>query len=336
MSVKETHMSTRKTIRQNSDQFQMNVLSHNHQQQQQDMKPEIQDDLNPSFFHEISNIMRGSGDCDRPLTESVLLIEKIVQQQLKGILNDAIETAIRRKGSSNPTQSEFEFLMRKHPVRISRMRKHIKDVNLLQKILKLQQNFSNRALQQQNTDIDSNHNSDDDIEGDILNRYDEEKTRRLFRADRISQTLSGVQYQRFHEARRVSFYYRHSDKMKQKLRKFLDLPTDVHLTNSCYHILAYLMHETVAIIIDYSILTRLNSDNRQIDPFNSATSSGSSYNMQHLCPEVTQGRGLESIKPITVKEIHEAMRRFNQLTKRGIGFYRNTVDADMRKCYLAI
>lgn len=45
--------------------------------------------------------------------------------------------------------------------------------------------------------------------------------------------------------------------------------------------------------------------------------------MLHMCPEVTQGRGLDGIKPITVQEIHEAMRRHTMCATKTMGMYRN-------------
>lgn len=45
--------------------------------------------------------------------------------------------------------------------------------------------------------------------------------------------------------------------------------------------------------------------------------------MLHACPEVTQGRGQDGIKPITVQEIHEAMRRHSMAATKTMGSYRN-------------
>lgn len=42
-----------------------------------------------------------------------------------------------------------------------------------------------------------------------------------------------------------------------------------------------------------------------------------------MCPEVTQGRGLDGIKPITTQEIHEAMRRHTMCATKTMGLYRN-------------
>ncbi|EDV90879.1 GH23657 [Drosophila grimshawi] len=66
------------------------------------------------------------------------------------------------------------------------------------------------------------------------------------------------------------------------------------------------------------------------------TTAGGSPAMMHVCPEVTQGRGMEVVKPISVQEIHEAMRRFRQMSNRKNGFDRNSCDIDSRRNFLAI
>ena len=50
-------------------------------------------------------------DCETPLNDSIILIEKILLQQLRSILQDAIEIAVRRKQVPAPTKKDFEFLM---------------------------------------------------------------------------------------------------------------------------------------------------------------------------------------------------------------------------------
>lgn len=46
--------------------------------------------------------------------------------------------------------------------------------------------------------------------------------------------------------------------------------------------------------------------------------------MMHLCPDVTQGRGGDGIKPITVQEINEAMRRTVFQAAQNLGRFRKT------------
>lgn len=58
--------------------------------------------------------------------------------------------------------------------------------------------------------------------------------------------------------------------------------------------------------------------------------------MLHACPEVTQGRGSDGVKPITVHEIHEAIRRHAFNYEQPMGLYRNFVDRRPSIPYLAL
>lgn len=231
-------------------------------------KSEPNSDYTPIFFQEISDIMRGYGDCERPLRESVILVEKIVIQQMRSILNDVINIAIERKGKPQPTQRDFEFLMRKHPVKIFRLQKHLKDLEFRRRY---QDIMSGRATSF-NEEFDGDKSDEDQDE--ILEKYDEEKVRRLFRADRISLTLNGVQYSQFNEARRTSFHCRNSSVIRTKLRTLLQPPAEAQISGHIFTILGFLVHETIATIVDYAILTRLDTSNREIDPYGRVTSSG--------------------------------------------------------------
>lgn len=249
-------------------------------------------DEDGSFYQIISDIMRGFGDCEKPLEESVLLVEKILWQQLRGILNDVIDVAIERKGTAHPTQRDFEFLMRNNPTKVFRLQKHIKDLQMKRK---LEEVYKGRPSTHED-ELDTNGAlSDDDQDRDVAERYDEEKVRRLFRADRISQPLNGAQYKEYNEARRSSFYCRNSMKIRMKLRRWVK--TDIVLSNQVFTILSYLAHETIAAIVDFSILTRLNSSNRLHEPFHRVISSSNTWllfgsNTFYLCLHICLYRNL--------------------------------------------
>lgn len=245
-----------------------NLLNQNFVQSNQ-QKSDQHAEYTPIFFQEISDIMRGYGDCDRPLRESVILVEKIVIQQMRSILNDVINLAIERKGKAQPSQRDFEFLMRKHPVKIFRLQKHLKDLEFRRRY---QDIMSGRATSF-NEDFDGDKSDEEPSE--IPEKYDEEKVRRLFRADRISLTLNGTQYSQFNEARRTSFHCRNSNVIRTKLRTLLQPPVEAQISGHIFTILGFLVHETIATIVDYAILTRLDTSNRDIiDPYGRVTSSG--------------------------------------------------------------
>lgn len=273
-------------------------------------------DFSP-IFSEIADIMRGYGDCENPLKESVILVEKIVHQQLKGIFQEAMTCALARKGENVPSETDFYFLMRKSPQKLFRLQKHLKDLEFRRRI---QDMLSGRP----GGFADENYTAFEDPSRELIEKYDEEKIRRMFRADRISQMLTGNQYQHFILARRTSFYHRAANVMKNKLRNWLNVPQEIQLSPHVVSTLCYLINETVATIVDLAILTRLNSDNRIVDPFNRVAAHPKiSHQMLHLCPDVSQGRANDGVKPVTVQEINEALRRHAFMVNRSVGKFRN-------------
>lgn len=145
---------------------------------------------------------------------------------------------------------------------------------------------------------------------------------------------AGTQYQEYNEARRTSFLCRNSNALKNRMREFLRVPADLILSPKVITILAYLANETIATLVDYCILTRLNSSNRQVENNDRVSLSGASYQMLHLCPEVVSGRGLDGVKSITVQEINEAMRRHNLSSSRSINVHIKKKNIKQR--YLAL
>lgn len=267
------------------------------------------------FFNEVSDVLHGFGDCEQPLRETVLLVEKILHQQWNAILAEAIDVASRRRGEIRLTQADFEYLMRRNPEKIYRLQKHLRDLGLRKRI---QEMLSGRqGSLQDDADVSEKGN-----EREVAEKYDEEKSRRLFRADRISQILTGAQYQHYNSAKRTSFYCRHP--MSQRFRSWLSIPSDLHVTPHVMTILSYLAHETIAVLVDRAILVRLNSSNRIVDPYQRYSHTGITHQMMHLCPDVTQGRGGDGIKPITVQEINEALRRIAFMSSQNVGRFRNT------------
>jgi transcription initiation protein SPT3 len=259
----------------------------------------------PKLFDEISIFMRAFGDSFNQNRESVILVEKIVIQQLRGIMNEAMNAAYKRTGSATDVaQCDFEFLMRANRAKIQRFRKYMRNVQQLKADQKQIYgiNFLNR--------ISGDTSDEEEI-------YDPERTRRLFRADRISQILNPQKYEEFQKARTWSSNIRNKADMLRKLVEILQIPKEIQDNSNFQEIILFLAQETVATIVDFSILTRLNTDNHVTDPF--TVSSSITNSMLHLCPEVTQGRGMDGIKAITVQEINEAIRRVQTMSARRMG-----------------
>ena len=261
MSSRENHVVPTKKARTNSNSAMTSA------QTQNTTNNDTNNEFVPIFSSEISDIMRGFGDCATPLRATVILVEKIVHQQLYAIVQEVIELAIARKGVPEPHQCDFEHMMRKHPNKIFRMHKHLKDIRIRQR---LQDLMSGRPTAPSD---DQDGNDKSDSEGrDVPEKFDEQKTRRWFRADQIALSLTGTQYRDYNEARRTSFCSRNSVKMRTKLRSWLKIPADVVLNSNVLAILAHLIHETIATLVDFAILTRLNTANRiNNHPFSNQT-----------------------------------------------------------------
>lgn len=287
--------------------------------------PTDSNECKPRLCEEVAILMRASGDCQSSQSkESINLVEKIVIQQLQGIINEVVTVAFKRTGCPTPSQCDFEYLMRKSPAKLQRFRRYMKNVSKL-KSVEAKQGCGN---------INFLYRLADDIASDEEEEaYDPEKMRRLLRADRISQVLNPQKYDDFQRARSWSSNIRNKAEMLRKLVEILQIPKDVQDNSNCLEIVLFLTIETVNTIVDYSILTRLNSNNHiTIEPF--LVSSSITSNMLHLCPEVTQGRGLDGIKPITVQEINEALRRVQEMgTKRMGTSFRSS---DMKTTFLAL
>lgn len=261
----------------------------------------------PRLLSEISILMRIYGDSvSSQNRDSIILVEKIVIQQLRGILNEVLDVAYKRTGNAVPSQIDFEFLMRKNANKKQRFRKHMKNVNRLK--IEPKQGYGINFL---------NRLAEENVSDEEQEMYDPERTRRLFRADRISQVLNQQKYEEYQKARTWCSNTKNKTDMMRKIVEILQIPKESQDNSNLLEILLFLVQETVATIVDFSILTRLNSDNQVKNPF--PISSNITTNMLHLCPEVTQGRGMDGIKPITVQEINEAIRRVQTMSTRRLG-----------------
>lgn len=211
--------------------------------------------------------MRGYGDCDKPLPESIVLVEKIVLEQMRSLLHDVINVAITRCGRPQPLQRDFEFMMRRSPTKLFRFQKYLKDLELKRRYEDM---LGGRPMTY-SEDFDEDNFEEPE---EIPEKLDEEKVRRVFRANRISLLLNSKQYAEYNEARRTSFHYRNSATIRAKLYKIVSPPTDAIISGHVYTILGYLVHETIATIVDYAILTRLDSLNRDVHPLSRLSSAG--------------------------------------------------------------
>ena len=287
--------------------------------------PDMFNEYKPRLSEEISVLMKANGDSvNTQSRDSINLVEKILVQQLRGIMSEVMNVAYKRTNSVIPSQCDFEFLMRRNSTKIQRFRKYMKTVYYLKAAESKQGGHTNMNF--------LNKLAEDNASDDEEETYDPIKMRRLFRADRISQILNQQKYEEFLRARSWSSNIRNKTDMLRKLMEILQIPKDIQDNSNCQEIILFLAIETVATIVDFAILTRLNTSNHITESF--TVSSSITNNMLHLCPEVTQGRASDGIKAITVQEINEAIRRVQEMsTKRmGTSFRSN----DMRIPFLAL
>lgn len=267
------------------------------------------------LFDEIGILMRAFGDvsdAELQIKESIILVEKILIHQLTNIIHHAQKIAYNRTGTSVPHQIDFEFMMYRNKPKITRFRKYMRNVQKIQckneQQKSLGMNFLNRI---------SEEGSDDEQE-----IYDAEKIRRIYRADRISQILSPKSYENYQKARTWSSNTKNKRELLRKLVDILQIPKEIQENSNCLEIIQFLTQETIATIVDFAILTRLNSENLAMEP--KIVSSNLSNEMLQLCTEVTQGRGGDGIRPIKVSEIQEAMRRVQLMhNQKKLGNFRN-------------
>lgn len=247
----ESHLS--KSASDNDDVDDCSGCYENHQH--------VYSSYKPNFSLRIANILRGYGDGPAPKDDTVLMVEKIVVQQMRALINDLIRISDRTNGYPDPKQSDFEFLMRRSPNKIARLRKYIRDMEFRSRYRemmngKLPRNVANIAHMANQSNVNKQPTGE---------AYDEEVIRRLVRADRISDILHGEDYLEYSDARKTSFHWRNFGDAKNLL-KVLNIPTNWEFSSMVYAILGYLVHETIHTLVDYAILTRLNSKNLRKDP----------------------------------------------------------------------
>lgn len=248
----ESHLS--KSESDNDDLDDCSGCYENHQH--------VYSSYKPNFSLRIANILRGYGDGPAPKDDTVLMVEKIVVQQMRALINDLIRISDRKNGHPDPKQTDFEFLMRRSPNKIARLRKYIRDMEFRSRYREMMNGKLPRNVANIGEHLGKQSNVNKQQSGEA---YDDEVIRRLVRADRISDILHGEDYLEYSDARKTSFHWRNFGDAKNLL-KVLNIPEHWEFSSMAYAILGYLVHETIHTLVDYAILTRLNSKNLRKDP----------------------------------------------------------------------
>lgn len=266
--------------------------------------------LQISFRNQISQMMYGFGDSHKPSPDTVHLVEHTVLSQLRTIIQEAL------KHSAEPNKlqgEELVFLMRKNKHKMRRFIKYLQNKEMKRKFEKQLDETGPLATEQMGPSarslIEFIEHIDETGELTDMAEFDDMKYERQLRADRISQMLDTKKYIEFCQARHASFTSKNPD----ELRFWLDPDQELSFTSSALDILAYYAFETVAQIVDYALLVRMDRQ-RTKDPFSSlagmhynAVMFNGSYRFVDSKPDISVV--YTGQPPISVDEIREVMRR---------------------------
>lgn len=215
-----------------------------------------------SFIPEIQGMMFAMGDARRPLHETAALVEDIVHTQLITMLHQACEGAVLR-GSRVISAEDILFLMRRDKQKVSRLLKFLQFRDFKSKLLKTVDDeealseSGGAGANQRRQRLAQDFLAWMDQMGDLLSlaerqEVDPVKQERMERLDRQTRNMDQAQYSEFCESRQLSFA-----KKASKFRDWLDCSTlELKPNSMAMEILSYLAYETVAQIMDLSLLVK--------------------------------------------------------------------------------
>ncbi|KAM4729653.1 transcription initiation protein SPT3 homolog isoform 1-T1 [Anableps anableps] len=217
-----------------------------------------------SFIPELQSMMFALGDTRRPLYETAALVEDIVHTQLINMLHQACEGAALR-GSRVISAEDILFLMRRDKRKLARVLKYLQFRDYKSKLLKtleeedMQQEPGgpNAGGNQRRQRLAQDFLAWMDQTGEFLSLAEKQeadpvKQERMERLERHTRNMDPAQYMEFCESRQLSFA-----KKASKFRDWLDCSSLELKPNSvATEILSYLAYETVAQIVDLSLLVK--------------------------------------------------------------------------------
>ncbi|XP_044746796.1 transcription initiation protein SPT3 homolog [Coccinella septempunctata] len=265
-----------------------------------------------TFTNEISRMMFGFGDSCSPNPETVQLVENITLDQLRTIVREALKYSADGKTLKG---EELIFLMRHDKYKMRRFVKYLHN-----KVLK---NIQTSNLAEIDLDVKPKgylmefiQKIDETGEFTDLTEMDEVKHQRDLRADRISQALDEEQYLEFCKARTTSFCSKHiTMRNLERLKNWIDSDPNSQIVFrlEALEVLAYLAYQTVAEIVDYALLVRMDANGGH-DPLKHIAGSYYSATMfsyahKFGASNFDHSRVYSGQAAITVNEIKEVMRR---------------------------
>lgn len=292
-----------------------------------------------NFQKEISNMMHGFGDNPNPNAATVVLVEFIVHQQLKTMIQEAFQYSILR-GSKFITNFDLIYQMRKNILKLRRLYDYQIKLDMIDKKCSLNVSSSNEhnnplisgiiledgsdpTVKKRRTHIDCIKEIDEWDEVSSI-KFDAIDHLRKVRAAKITESMSFEKYEAYHKARCASFRSGYGlGKGFVKLERWINPTKEFKLSNSALEILCFIAYETVAEIVDGVFLVRQDGKKRSGDPF-SKFEGGYFCNPVSLNNAVYIKSGYEGVPAITVAEVREVLRRYFA-PKTGMNglFYRN-------------
>lgn len=283
------------------------------------------------FTGEILNMMHAFGDSSQPLPESARLIESIVHEQLDALIERAGQVAQLRDSPAIGAEDVL-FLLRKDKSKLVRLINHlyVKDIRTsindqTSNPAELRMYDVTRAQQSRRVKICYDYLSQLDEFNEykkVFNQalFDEIKNQRLRRIDSITRNMSHLEYVIFTKARQVSFMSKvKPDKFSEWL---LGNKTHMKISVFAFEMIQYLAHETVAQIIDMSLLVKQDAERDPDDPLSvlitkSAHNISEKANLNSHCqqprsfniPYNVANKTSRHPKCITPSHIYEAVRR---------------------------
>ncbi|CAH0713640.1 unnamed protein product, partial [Brenthis ino] len=289
-----------------------------------------------NFQKEISNMMHGFGDNPNPNAATIVLVENIVLQQLRWMLQEAFNYSIMR-GAKSITNYDIIYLIRKNPVKLKRLHDYQIKLDRIDKnrqstigtptetILPgiILDDDKDITMKKKRTHIDIIKEIDETDEVSQI-KFDAIDYLRKVRAAKITESMSFEKYEAYHKARCVSFRSGYGlSKGFIKLEKWINPNKELKISQQALEVLCFLAYETVAEIVDAVFLIRQDSKKKSGDPF-SKFEGGHFCNPQSLNNSVYIKTGYEGVPAITVAEVREVLRRYFKPTIGMNGlFYRN-------------
>lgn len=269
-----------------------------------------------NFQKEISNMMHGFGDNPNPNPATVVLVENIVLQQLRSVLQEALRISEIR-GKKNISNYEIIFLMRKNIMKLKQLENYQVSLDNVDKtstmgltddeLLYLDDETTPKLRQKRNhIEIIEHFDELDEVKHIKVNTVAVNRKRR---ASRLSEQLPLDKYEAYHKARCSSFRSNTTFKGFVKLEKWINPNKELKLTVLALEVLAFIAYETVAEIVDGVYLIRQDAKKKPGDPF-SKFDGGYFCNPGALQNAVYVKSGYEGFPAITVAEVREVVRRY--------------------------